>query len=99
MKTSLIIFAALLTLTLAKPAAALSVDHNSGYADAGGASRFSDPDDALGGDDGNSNPLGTMQFGNASSGGVTFGISGSNGGQNVPPGYAMQGCMAPVCQR
>jgi hypothetical protein len=102
MKSALLIIAALLMITLAKPASAMSVDHDSNYADASGGSRFSDPDDALGGDSGNSNPLGTMQFGNANSGGVTFGMfaAGGNNGQSGSsvPGYAMQGCLSPVCQ-
>jgi hypothetical protein len=98
MKSSLLIFAAL--LMLATPAAAMSVDHDSNYADQSGSSRFSDPDVQLSG-----NQFGSVQLGNSSdssnSGGVTFGMfaTGSNNGQNnPPPGYAMQGCMSPVCQ-
>jgi len=89
MKSSLLILAALLVMAGTQPAAALSPDHDSTYANSGGGSRFSDPDDALGGDDGNSSPFGTMQFGN--SGSVTFGISGNDGGGSnptaTPPGY------------
>ena len=99
MKSSLLIFTALLMITLATPASALSVDHDSGYADASGSSRFSDPDDALDG----SSQFGSVHLGNSDSngGGATFGMfaTGSNNGQtNPPPGYAMQGCMSPVCQ-
>lgn len=91
MKSSLLVFAAL--LMLATPAAAMSVDHDSNYADPSGGSRFSDPDDALGGDDGNSNPLGTMQFGSSdsSSGGVSFGMYANGPAQNnVESGYGSQ---------
>jgi len=98
MKSSLLILAAL--LMLATPAAAMSVDHDSNYANASGGSRFSDPDDALGGDDqSGSNQFGTVQLGNSdgSSGGFSLGISGSNDGGNASPGYAMQGCHAAAC--
>ena len=92
MKPSLLILAALAVLAMAQPAAAMSVDHDSTYADSSGASRFSDPDDALSGGDSGSSPLGAVQFGNSdsSSGGITFGMSANSGGSNptaTPPGY------------
>lgn len=91
MKPSLLILAAVAMLAMAQPAAAMSVDHDSTYADSSGASRFSDPDDALTGGDSGSSPLGTIHFGNSdSSSGITFGMSANDGGSNptaTPPGY------------
>jgi len=86
MKSSLFVLAALLSIVATTPALALSEDHNSAYADSNGGSKFSDPDDALSGDNGNSNALGTVQFGN--SGSASFGLSGGNSNQGgTPPGY------------
>ena len=103
MKSLFLVFVVLLTVTMAsRPAAALTVDHDSAYANANGTSRFSDPDDQLSG-----NQFGSVQLGNSSSSdsdtgnSVTFGMfMGNNSGQaNAPmPGFAMQGCMAPSCQ-
>ena len=102
MKSSLLILAALVmlaTLASATPATAMSVDHDSSFATSNGGSRFSDPDDALGGND----QTGAMHFGSADGSSMTFGIVGggsnSNSNSDEPPhGYAMQGCMAAVCQ-
>jgi hypothetical protein len=99
MKSSLLMLAAL--LMLATPAAAMSVDHDSAYAGASGASRFSDPDDALGGDDqSGSNQFGSVHFGSSDGSGVSFGMFGgsSNGISNSTPGYAMQSCLSAACQ-
>lgn len=87
MKTSLFILATLLSVAVASPAFAISEDHSSAYANADGGSKFSDPDDALGGDSGNSNPLGTVQVGGGS---ANFGAYGNNTGNyqgTTPPGY------------
>jgi hypothetical protein len=98
MKSSLFALAALLSVVATTPALALSEDHNSAYADSSGGSKFSDPDDALGGDNGNANPLGTVQLGN--SGSASFGLSAGNGSSysgQTPPGY--YGVYDPTRQR